>query len=282
MKGDANDEAASDLLRCPARTGRALERQASHAKAGSSGSSTLRLWTPSQMRGLSSWAAHWVMGKRSSCSSWLPIVSKLSRPGSRMIRGRLRGCCTRPRSSAGKSFSRRASSERPHGRPFSLRIAWEMALTGQMCWASLGWGCYSIAPGISGLPRNALKALNCMSGWVSSGSNAISPLGAMISEKNMTFASLPSKAPSSLCSSLSNGHESMRRSIWGPSLPFSSSPSGSLCLDEPMGWVLSWPVWCMCCSFFHPCCCNAITASVSTRRYIARVLLQSLSLRISK
>jgi hypothetical protein len=48
MKGDANDEAASDLLRCPARTGRALERQASHAKAGSSGSSTLRLWTPSQ------------------------------------------------------------------------------------------------------------------------------------------------------------------------------------------------------------------------------------------
>ena len=116
MKGDANDEAASDLLRCPARTGRALERRASQAKAGSSGSSTLRLWTPSQMRGLSSWAAHWVMGKRSSCSSWLPIVSKLSRPGSRMIRGRLRGCCTRPRSSAGKSFSRRASSERPHGR----------------------------------------------------------------------------------------------------------------------------------------------------------------------
>lgn len=34
MKGDANDEAASDLLRCPARTGRALERQASHASAG--------------------------------------------------------------------------------------------------------------------------------------------------------------------------------------------------------------------------------------------------------
>jgi len=28
------------------------------------------------------------------------------------------------------------------------------------------------------------------------------------------------------------------------------------------------PVWCMCCSFFHQCCCNAITASVSTRRYV--------------
>jgi hypothetical protein len=55
----------------------------------------------------------------------------------------------------------------------------------------------------------------------------------------------------------------------GLSLPFSSSPSGSWCLDEPMGLALAWSVWCTRCSFFHPCCCNAITASGFTRRYVA-------------
>jgi hypothetical protein len=29
-----------------------------------------------------------------------------------------------------------------------------------MFWDRRGWGCYSIEPGISGLPRNVLKALN--------------------------------------------------------------------------------------------------------------------------
>lgn len=40
------------------------------------------------------------------------------------------------------------------------------------------------------------------------------PTGAIISGKTMACASLISQAPSSLCSHLSNGHESMRRSIW--------------------------------------------------------------------
>jgi hypothetical protein len=35
------------------------------------------------------------------------------------------------------------------------------------------------------------------------------------------------------------------------------------------GMGLSSPVRCTCCSFFRQCCCNAITAFVSTRRYVA-------------
>ena len=80
----------------------------------SSGRSTQRLWTHSQTTASSSWAAHLVTVRRSSCSSWLPKVSKSSRSGSRTILGRLCGCCTRQRSSAGKSSWALASSEHPH------------------------------------------------------------------------------------------------------------------------------------------------------------------------
>src|SRR5260370_12657035 len=104
-----------DLLHSSARTGRELGRQTSHAKAGSSGRSALRLWTRSQTTDSSSWAAHWVMERRSSCSLLLPKVSKPSRSCSRTILGRLCGCCARHRSSAGKSFWVLASNEQPHG-----------------------------------------------------------------------------------------------------------------------------------------------------------------------
>src|SRR5713226_4716826 len=104
-----------DLLHSSARTGRELGRQTSHAKAGSSGRSTLRLWTRSQTTDSSSWAAHLVMERRSSCSSLLPKVSKPSRSGSRTILGRLCGCCARQRSSAGKSSWVIASNKQPHG-----------------------------------------------------------------------------------------------------------------------------------------------------------------------
>jgi hypothetical protein len=80
----------------------------------SSGRSKQRLWTHSQTTDSSSWAAHLVTERRSSCSSLLPKVSKPLRSGSRTILGRLCGCCARHRSSAGKSSWVREGSEQPH------------------------------------------------------------------------------------------------------------------------------------------------------------------------
>ena len=61
-QGDAHVSTVRDLLHSSPRTGRELGRQASNAKAWSSGRSTLRLWTHSQTTDSSSWAAHLVRG----------------------------------------------------------------------------------------------------------------------------------------------------------------------------------------------------------------------------